>query len=686
EVASLFARSFAVALTEAPAETSAGSPSRSFSEELSHEIVLARSTETPLTLVMICIRNFDEMVAGQDVATVNSALASQIRKALRSFDRLEEWGQGEFLISVPHTPTQGAEPVARKAEEALKSTPGSVAPEPRMGIVGFPADGREPEVLLGRMEEMWVRLRVRETSDILRAVENPPPAEIGIFSGDARTDSRNVQMLLETIAAVTSPGDMETLYERVLDQIIEMTGAERGILMLKGEDNNLEQAAARLAGKKPLTEEVLLSTSTIERVMETGDAVFVPDVLSEKDRRLISDSVQELNLRFIICAPLEVKDKRFGIVYLDSQIENQTFYRTNLTFFEAIVKQVSIAIENARLVEEKRLSDEQRRIALEEENIRLRQRLEGTMSIVGECPQMKAVFKTLEKTAVTDVTVLIYGESGTGKEAIASSIHQLSVRKARPFQIIDCGSIPENLLESELFGYRKGAFTGAYESRKDKFELANGGTIFLDEISNLPVALQMKLLRVLQERDIEPVGGGVRKKVDVRIIAATNQRLEELVERGSFRSDLYYRLNVLTIDLPPLRDRGDDILLLAKYFLSRFVREQGKEISGFSEAARRALLNHRWPGNVREVEHRVQRAVIMTDDPSITPQDLELEGTRTQARTLKEVREEAEMRHIWEVLDRTGGNVSEASRELGVSRGTLYDLLKKLKMRVPSEN
>lgn len=687
EVATLCTRSFAVALTEARAEET---PARPIPVALEDEILLARSTDTPLSLVLICVQNHRALDEGEGAEAVQASLRESLRGALRTFDRLEEWGAGEFLVSVPHTAPADAEAVAKKAEEALRARPGPVPPTTRVGILGFPAHASEPRELMKKAEALWAVLRAEEGPGLVTgepALEGPPVVQQpGIFTGDLSTDARNVEMLLETIAAVTSPVDMDILYERVLDMIIEMTGAERGILMLLGEGGELERAAARLAGQAPLREELMLSTSTIDRVLETGEAVFVPDVLSEKDRRLISDSIQELNLRFILCAPLQVKEKSFGIIYLDSQIENQTFYRTNLTFFEAIVKQVSIAIENARLLEEARRAEERKRIALEEENRRLRERLGPSRAIVGECPQMQQVFNTVRKMAKTDVTVLIYGESGTGKEAIASSIHKISARKARPFQIIDCGAIPEPLLESELFGHRKGAFTGAYESRKGKFELADGGTIFLDEISDMPLSLQMKLLRVLQEKDIEQVGGSTRKKVDVRIIAATNRKLEDLVREKAFRSDLYYRLNVVTIELPPLRDRGDDILLLANYFLARFAKEQGKEIRGFAKSAKKILVEHAWPGNVREMEHRVQRAVIMTEEALITPKDLELAEGQKQRRTLREVRETAEMRYLWEILDRTGGNISVAAREMGVSRGTLYDLLKKYKMRSASED
>jgi two-component system NtrC family response regulator len=318
---------------------------------------------------------------------------------------------------------------------------------------------------------------------------------------------------------------------------------------------------------------------------------------------------------------------------------------------------------------------------LERENEQLLEKLESERrfhDIIGSCPQMMTVFDVVDRVATTNATVLIYGDSGTGKELVAKAIHRQSLRRGRPFTPINCGAIPENLLESELFGYEKGAFTGALERRKGKFELANGGTIFLDEIGELSPALQVKILRFLQEREIERVGGRESIELDVRIIAATNKDLQHEMEKGDFREDLYYRLSVVSVSLPPLRDRGDDIVLLANSFLSHFNKEYGKNIKAFSSEALGQLQSYRWPGNVRELENRIKRAVIMTRDNRIQPDDLDLQLSEKGGRlTLREVKERVERKLIREALMRNRGNISQSARELDVSRATLYDLMGK---------
>jgi len=318
---------------------------------------------------------------------------------------------------------------------------------------------------------------------------------------------------------------------------------------------------------------------------------------------------------------------------------------------------------------------------LERENKLLLEKLEEERKfhgIIGNCPQMMKVFDIVHRVASTDATVLVYGESGTGKELVARAIHHQSPRKSKSFMPINCGAIPENLLESELFGHEKGAFTGAIGLRKGKFELADGGTIFLDEIGELSSALQVKILRFLQEKEIERVGGREAIGLDVRIIAATNKDLQREMEKGTFREDLYYRLSVVSLSLPPLRDRGEDIVLLANSFLNHFNKEYGKSIKTFSSDALLQLQTYQWPGNVRELENRIKRAVIMARDNVLISEDLDLPlGTKSRKSTLKEAKDELEEKFIREALIRHRGNISRAAREMSVSRATLYDLLEK---------
>jgi len=317
----------------------------------------------------------------------------------------------------------------------------------------------------------------------------------------------------------------------------------------------------------------------------------------------------------------------------------------------------------------------------------LQERLEGGAfeGFLGTSAPMQAVFNSIRKVATTEAPVLVLGESGTGKEMTARAIHQRSGRKDGPFIAINCGAIPETLMESELFGHEKGAFTGAHMLRKGRIESADGGTLFLDEIGEIPPALQVKLLRFLQERVIERVGGRQEIHVDPRVVAATNADLKKRMADGTFREDLYYRLAVVQIVLPPLRDRGEDVALLARVLLERYSAETGKNGISLGAEALRAIRSHAWPGNVRELQNRVKRAVIMSGNRRVTAQDLELEegGTAGPATSLKEAREALERGMVNEALRKHGGKITAAAADLGVSRPTFYELMEKLGVQKP---
>jgi len=323
---------------------------------------------------------------------------------------------------------------------------------------------------------------------------------------------------------------------------------------------------------------------------------------------------------------------------------------------------------------------------LEREQQTLKKKLDGSTfeGMLGTSAKMQEVYAVIRKVSATDAPVLIMGESGTGKELVARAIHRLSPRQENPFIVINCGAIPENLLESELFGHEKGAYTGAHIQRKGRVEMASGGSVFLDEIGELPTLLQVKLLRFLQERVIERVGGRELIDVDARVIAATNRDLKEAMKEGTFREDLYFRLGVITISLPPLREREGDITLLAKAFLDRYADENGKKIKGFSEQALDTIINYNWPGNVRELENRVKRAVIMAEGVKITPADLDMAEfapppeQKYENMGLKEAREKIEKELITKALARNRGNLSKTAADLGISRPTLYDMMAKL--------
>jgi two-component system NtrC family response regulator len=303
--------------------------------------------------------------------------------------------------------------------------------------------------------------------------------------------------------------------------------------------------------------------------------------------------------------------------------------------------------------------------------------------IVGLSPGMQDVFATVRKVATTDVPVLITGESGTGKELTAHAIHNQSLRKKGPFVPINCGAIPENLMESELFGYEKGSFTGAHIQRKGRIELAEGGTLFLDEIGDLPLSLQVKILRFLQENTIERIGGRETHKIDCRIIAASNRDIKKMVSDGQFREDLYYRMAVVTVDLPPLRERGEDIFLLAKSFLKKFSTERSRPFTLNGEAIE-ALNAYEWPGNIRQLENRVRRALTLAEGPAITPADLgfQAEDVAAQLLDLKKAREALEVKYIRMAIIKHDGNISKAAGDLGLSRPAVHYMMKKYNIRI----
>lgn len=300
-------------------------------------------------------------------------------------------------------------------------------------------------------------------------------------------------------------------------------------------------------------------------------------------------------------------------------------------------------------------------------------------TILTAAPEMVKVARTIERVAPADVSVMLLGASGTGKELLARGLHNASDRKDKPFIAINCGAIPENLLESELFGHEKGAFTGAVKTTEGKIEIANGGTLFLDEVGDIPLALQVKLLRFLQERTIERIGGRKLIPVDVRVVCATHRNLNKMILEQTFRDDLYYRLAEVTINIPPLAARTGDAILLAKHFVSRFAREMNPSIKGMSTGALAAIDQWKWPGNVRELENRIKRAVIMAEGKLVTVDDLDFgddDPDEQQHLNLKSAREASDRKAIKRAMLRTEGNVSSAAKLLGISRPTLYDLLK----------
>ena len=460
----------------------------------------------------------------------------------------------------------------------------------------------------------------------------------------------------------------ETLVETLLDGIVEQTRADKGFLVLL-EDGRPVVRAARNVERANIQHSLdLLSDSILKKVIETQRPLIVADALGD-DAWRASESVVNLKLLSVMCCPLLERDELKGLLYVGNNRVTHVFDEAALDVMNVFAAQASLLLSQARRLDE--LS--KAKTALEEQLSDLR-----FGRIVGASTSMKEIFKRIRKVATADVSVLITGETGTGKELIAKEIHEHSRRARGPFVVINCGAIPENLLESELFGHVRGAFTGAVSTKQGRFQAANGGTLFLDEIGELPLSLQVKLLRALQEHVVSKVGDTRSEQVDIRVVAATNRHLEREMQEGRFREDLYYRLNVVNVQLPPLRERGEDLELLAKYFLAKANEQQGRTLKGFSKACLAALRSYRWPGNVREVENRITKAVVLADGPLLTAEDLDIQPEDVEEiLPLADARERWQTRYINMVLERNAGNRTKTARDLGVDPRTIFRHLEK---------
>jgi Nif-specific regulatory protein len=493
----------------------------------------------------------------------------------------------------------------------------------------------------------------------------------------ASSDLERVNHVLQASRQVTGTLDWNELLVRVVDAVVQIAGADRGFLMRMREDGKLHFEIARSRDEATLPpDEFQISWGIAEEAAHRRETVWVPDAVGSslfQDRK----SVRELSLRTVVALPILTAGRVLGVLYVDSHSIAHEFTPEDIAILEGFAAQVAVALENARLHEE--LKDSKNRLEMENLNLRRALKEESRYGLlVGRSPKMLRVIELMEKVIPTQVSVLIQGETGTGKELIARAIHLNGPRREKNFMAVNCGALPETLLESELFGYRKGAFTGASEDRIGLFEAADGGTLFLDEVGEMPATLQVKLLRVLQDSQIRRVGDTVSRRVDFRLIAATNRDLRTEVEAGRFRQDLFYRLNVVPLSLPPLRERGEDVLLLAQHFLDLFMKQQQKTVRGLSAEARELLLRHPWPGNVRELENAMARAVALADEGGpIEPLLFGLGAPATRRwdgqHTLRETLDAVEAETIREALRQCESNVSRAARALGVSRQHLHN-------------
>jgi transcriptional regulator with GAF, ATPase, and Fis domain len=487
--------------------------------------------------------------------------------------------------------------------------------------------------------------------------------------------ARNLNALLKISRVVHSIRDLEELQGQILNLIFEVVPAERGAILL---DDKGDQHFASVFARHRIAKSVLpvpVSRTIARQVMKEGLAILGADVPSSNHLAGV-ESLVNCQIRSLLCVPLTMFKKVTGCIYLDTCDAASRFDEDHLQLVAAIAGTSAVALENA-----------QRMQWLEKENLRLSAEINLDHNLVGESPRMKEVYQFLARVAPTDSNVLLQGESGTGKELAARAIRRNSPRSNKPFVAINCAAIPEGLLESELFGHERGAFTGAVAQKKGRLEMANGGVVFLDEIGELAPALQVKLLRVLQEREFERVGGIRPMAVDIRLIAATNKDLDEAVKVGTFRKDLFYRLNVLSLVMPPLRDRREDIAMLAEYFVVKYIKKCHMRSKKLSPEARACLVNYDWPGNVRELENAIERALVLSVSDVIQPEDLPesilekgLTGVTEGAKYHNEVKE-LKKQLILNALEETKRNYTEAARLLGVHVNYLHRLIRNLDLK-----
>ncbi len=650
----------------------------------------------------------------QNGTVVNGQRVNQ--RALSSGDRIRI---GETEIVFETTTARASEPRLAAARKGLRRISGGrglrrrIALPPESPPAAEPVANADPDQLEGGLVAALEAIHRSYGEEGLAQAEK-------IFGGFVETRAKDsirslrdragrLEKLLEIGKALNSELNLRKLLNLIMDTVVALTHAERGFLIL-GEGGGMKIEIARNFDKEPVKNPTIkISRSIAEQVARTGEPVISSNA-HDDPRFRDSMSVSDLRLRSLLCVPFKIREKVVGLVYIDNRFETGVFTEDDRRVLQGFCDQAAIAIENARLHEEaleKRRALEEEKEKVEQLNKRLSEKVEVQTvelldtkkdlaesrrqlalkynydNIIGRSPKMQQVFLLLDRITDSEVPVLIQGESGTGKELVARAIHFNGPRKDRRFVSENCAAIPETLLESELFGHVRGSFTGAVVDKKGLFEVASCGTLFLDEIGDMPVEMQKKLLRALQEGEIRRVGGKDMIKVDVRIISASNKDLRQLLEEKRFREDLYYRLNVLTVNLPPLRDRREDIPLLVEHFLGVLAAETHTPPKRLDPRALNLVMNHSWPGNVRELENEVRRAVALSGDV-IRPDELSPEARGESRRDaaqrylerplkdlVKEASDEVERSAILAVLQHTSWNKQSAAQILGISRPTL---------------
>ena len=492
----------------------------------------------------------------------------------------------------------------------------------------------------------------------------PPQATTGT-SKNSQELFKKLVTFSEKLVEIRSPRDV---LETLVDLLIESTHAQKGFVLISGNPDSRVLVARNITQAPLKSPENAHSDSIVQTVLKNGIPILLGDALQDTQFNS-SHYVLSLRLSSVLCVPLWESQQVIGVIYLGTEGIRDLFDENSVEFVTVLAAHASLLLQNANKLAELQGDNESLKTALDTKKFG---------QIIGSSPNMAKIFKTIERVAPTDVSILIQGDTGTGKELIARELHRRSERAAGKFVAINCGAIPENLLESELFGHIKGAFTGAVATRPGKFQLANGGTLFLDEIGEMPPALQVKLLRALQEREVCPVGDEKAVNVDIRLISATHKNLEDAISQGTFREDLYYRLNVVNILLPSLRERTEDIPLLARYLLRKVLNEYGLGPQEFTTQATIAMKSYHWPGNIRELENRIRKATVLSDNAFLHPEDLGLtHESLVPIKSLSMAKDNFAHQYITDALARFNGNKTQAAKALGVDPRTIFRFLEK---------
>ena len=620
--------------------------------------------------------------------------------------RIGRSSDSDLVLPDDHVSSDHARIVARGDAfvlHDLRSTNGTALVRGGVRTLLDDANGREAVLVPGDVVELGagdqtVALTVSfadEPDDArvvaVRKIEEIQPATT-TFEKDGR-----LRLLYEAQKRIGAAGDLHDVLVAICDATFDIVPkATHATIILRDDEEEAGKPVGasgyvpiltRVRGQEGESGAIPITRSVFRKVVSERAAVVAADAPNDVGQ---TESLMGASIRSTLGVPLWRGEEILGVIQVDNRVTAGVFTSADLEVMAVLAHGASLAVANARLVKRLRSAEER----LKKENAFLKGREEtrrtggkgGQPEIIGESQAIHALIQQLDKVVDTRVTVLIEGETGTGKELIAASVHYRSRRRDKLFVGQNCAAMPENLLESELFGHKKGAFTGAHEEKKGLFEIADGGTLFLDEVTEMPVSLQSKLLRVLQEGEIRPVGATQEKRINVRIVAATNRNMEKEVAEGRFREDLYYRLKVFPLRVPPLRERREDIPLLAKHFLARYSTELGKPAGGFSQQTAELLQSYDWPGNVRELQNEVQRLVIQIDPGGFVTPDLlsprvrQVEGMIERVKptkgTLKEMMDQLERWLLIEALREHGNNKTAAAKSLGITREGLHKKLR----------